>query len=217
MRVVTVSQYKKSIYEIGLSKEEEAVIWDFYVTRSFAASASQKRTIKEFGYSQIPLKQMLELAGITNDTCKILPCTTMPSTIKSLGLETSAKDKNGNKVEIGIDIDTPRLCCIQKFTVTDEQGISPAGSAAECLLTHIRNSFAHGNTYFFDNGNVLLEDKDGNKITARILIPVRLLLEWIILIDKNGTVYPNLHHGKAKISSLENTNNRTDALMKNVS
>ena len=212
-----VSKYKKSIYEAGLSKEEETIIWDFYVTRSFAASASQKRAIKEFGYSQIPLKQMLELAGVTNDTCKILPCTTMPNTIKSLGLETSAKDKNGNKIEKDIDVDTPRLCCIQKFTVTDDQGISPTDSAAECLLTHIRNSFAHGNTYFFDNGNVLLEDRDGNKITARILISVQLLLEWIMLIDRNGTVYPHLHHDKIKISSLQNTDEKNDILMKNVS
>lgn len=209
--MVKVSQYKKSIYEIGLSKEEEAIIWDFYVTRSFAASASQKRTIKEFGYSQIPLKQMLELAGVTDDTCKILPCTTMPNTIKSLGLETSAKDKDGKTVEVGIDIDNPRLCCIQKFKVADEQGISPTVSAAECLLSHIRNSLAHGNTYFFDNGNVLLEDKDGNKITARILIPVQVLLEWVMLIDKSGVVYPNLRLSRNKDSDLENPGKETVA------
>ena len=60
------------------------------------------------------------------------------------------------------------------------------------MFTHIRNAFAHGNTYFFENGNVLLEDKDGNKITARILIAVQTLVDWIRLIDKDSIIYPVL-------------------------
>lgn len=192
--MVKISPYKKSIHQIGLDPNIENIIWDFYVTRSFASSASQKRSVKEFGISQIPLKKMMLKAGIAEGKSKIIPCTTMPGTIRELGLETTSKDNNGKTVEKEIDIDEPRLCCIHKFTVTDEQGISPNGSPAECLLTHIRNAFAHGNTYFFDNGNVLLEDKDGNKITARILLSVQSLIDWIILVDKGGAVYPSLHN-----------------------
>lgn len=55
----------------------------------------------------------------------------------------------------------------------------------KCLFRHIRNAFAHGNTYFFENENVLLEDKDGKKVTARILIPQQALLEWTGIIDKS--------------------------------
>lgn len=58
-----------------------------------------------------------------------------------------------------------------------------------CLMRHIRNTFAHGNTYFFDNDNMLLEDKDGEKITASILISKRSLLDWIKIIDKDSKFY----------------------------
>lgn len=48
-----------------------------------------------------------------------------------------------------------------------------------CLFRHIRNSFSHANTYFFDNDYMLLEDKEKNRITARILIKQQTLLDWI--------------------------------------
>lgn len=191
-----VSAYKKSIHEIGLDPEKESIIWDFYVTRSFASSASQKRSVKDFGISRIPLKEMFAAAGVAEGDAIIIPCTTMPGTLQKLALETTAKDESKNTIELDIDVDRPRLCCIQKFSVTDEKGITAQGSPAECLLTHIRNAFAHGNTFFFDNGNVLLEDKDSNKITARILISVQTLIDWIVIIDKIGSVYPCLQEEK---------------------
>ena len=42
-----IQLYKKSINESAFSSEQIAMIWDFYVTKSIAASASQKRTAKE--------------------------------------------------------------------------------------------------------------------------------------------------------------------------
>ena len=42
---------------------------------------------------------------------------------------------------------------------------------------------------FFDNGTVLLEDKDGAKITAEILINQQTLLDWIKIIDKDERFY----------------------------
>ena len=62
-------------------------------------------------------------------------------------------------------------------------------SRIKALFRHMRNSFAHGNTYFFDNNMVLLEDKDGGKITATILLPVHSLVDWIFIVDKNGNYY----------------------------
>ena len=61
---------------------------------------------------------------------------------------------------------------------------------AESVLTHIRNAFAHGMTYFFDNRNVLLEDKDQRGIiTARIILKMQTLLDWITLIDREQRYY----------------------------
>ena len=188
---VLVSNYKKSIYEIGLPRKTEAMIWDFYVTRSFASSASQKRKAEDFGIKSIPIDVMLKQAGFTEGNFRFMPCTTMTNTIKSLNLCLEGKDKNNKKVEMELeDIETPRMCCLQQFTVTEEGQIKPGPSKADCLFTHIRNAMAHGNTFFFDNGNVLLEDKDGSKITARILISVQSLVEWIRIVDSKGIVYP---------------------------
>lgn len=45
-------------------------------------------------------------------------------------------------------------------------------------------------TYFFDNGNVLLEDKDQRgTITARIILRMQTLLDWITLIDREQRYY----------------------------
>ncbi len=187
-----IFEYKKPIYEIGLPKDLESTIWDFYVTRSFANSASQKRTVKDFGIKQIPFKKMMQKAEITDDNCKILTCTTMKKALADLKLEVEGKDERGNKTTIEIDFDTPRICCLQSFTVNEDIKVVPSGSQADCILTHIRNSFAHGNTYFFDNGNVLLEDKDRGKVTARMLIAVESLIDWIKLIDSSHIVYPEL-------------------------
>lgn len=187
-----ISQYKKSIYEIGLKKEFESLIWDFYVTRSFANSANQKRAVSDFGIKQIPIKEMMTEAGISNENFKILTCTTIRKTMGELDLEVEGKDDKGNKIEVPIDIDTPRICCTQGFTVSEDIKVIPSGSQADSLFTHIRNAFAHGNTYFFDNHFVILEDKDQRKITARICISVDTLVRWIRLIDKEGIVYPSL-------------------------
>ena len=46
---LNVYPYKKSIYEIGLPKEQEAMIWDFYVTKSIAGSSSQQRSLSDYG------------------------------------------------------------------------------------------------------------------------------------------------------------------------
>lgn len=52
-----------------------------------------------------------------------------------------------------------------------------------CLFRHIRNSFAHNNTYFFENGNLLLIDFDGkNKVSAMLLIRQQTLFDWMALI-----------------------------------
>lgn len=178
--------YKKSIYEVGISDEKQALIWDFYVTHSFASSASQKRAVKDYGLNQLPLKEMLKAASITEENSKILPCSSLKNTLLSLNLDTNNE----------INFETPRLCCLQPFKVDESLKIIPLCSQAECLFTHIRNAFAHGNTFFLDNGNVLFEDKDRQKVTARIFIAVDTLIQWIIMIDKNHFIYSDFSRWK---------------------
>lgn len=62
---VFLQGHKKSIYDIGLDKDFEATIWDFYVTRAMCESAAQKRLISDYGVKNIPYDEMLKVAEIS--------------------------------------------------------------------------------------------------------------------------------------------------------
>ena len=42
------------------------------------------------------------------------------------------------------------------YTISDEEAPKAKAGDAESVLTHIRNAFAHGNTYYFENQFVFL-------------------------------------------------------------
>ena len=65
MSKVAVQPYKKSINESSFSSEQIAMIWDFYVTKSIAASASQKRTPADYGKKTWPWKDMCIKANLS--------------------------------------------------------------------------------------------------------------------------------------------------------
>lgn len=183
----TINQFKKSINESSFSIEQIAMIWDFYVTKSMAGSAAQRRKISDYGQSQIPFAKMLNAATIDDNHYAVLLADKMPLTLKELDFVVA-----GSKgVEIEIDIDTPRFAFLMGYSISDNEPPKAKNdcSKAEGLLTHIRNAFAHGNTYFFPNGNVLLEDKNGSTITAMILIKQQTLLDWIKIIDCDERYY----------------------------
>ena len=72
-----------------------------------------------------------------------------------------------------------------KIRITDTDG-----NRMISLFRHIRNALAHGNTYFFENGFMMLADRNEKKDdTARIILPISALLEWIWIIDKNERYY----------------------------
>lgn len=179
-----VQQYKKSIYEIGLPKEQESIIWDFYVTKSIAGSSSQKRSLADYGLKKIPFEQMLKAGGIDSEHKLILLANSITQTLKDNDL-----DIGNEKKPVAIDVETPRIVCITPYSIADTNKPKAKVGEGESVLTHIRNAFAHGNTYFFDNGNVLLEDKNKNTVTARLILPLQALLDWIKIIDSNNNFY----------------------------
>lgn len=185
---IQVQEFQKSINASGFSSEEISAIWEFYVTKSISKSANQRRSATDYGWNQLPIHQMLQIADIAKDNCKILCATSIDGTLKKLDLIIQEKN-SGEKQPLAIDIDLCRMACTVPFTIADEESPKRQISEAESLLTHIRNAFAHGLTYFFDNGNMLLEDRNQGKVTARILIQQRTLLDWIRLIDKDKKYY----------------------------
>ena len=184
-----VQNYKKSINQTLFTPEQVAIIWDFYVTKSIAESASQKRKITDYGYKQFPWKEMLAKAGISSDNVKILLANSINKTLEQYDL-TITEGKGENKQNKAIEIDVLKIVCLTPYTISDEESPKGRVGEAESVLTQIRNSLAHGNTYFFENGNVLFEDKDmRGVITARIILKQQTLLDWISLIDKDQQYY----------------------------
>lgn len=185
---VAVQPFRKSINEGSFSSEQIAMIWDFYVTKSIAASAAQKRTASCYGHKSLPWKDMCTIANLTESTMKILPANSINKTLEELDLaiETGKGNERRNNP---IDIDTPRIACLSPFSIADEEPPKAKVGDAESVLTHIRNAFAHGNTYFFENQFVMFEDKDPRGIiTARIMLSQHTLIDWISTVD-NGRRY----------------------------
>lgn len=106
-------------------------------------------------------------------------------TLESMDLD--SKDKNC------ICISHPRTVLQWKTTLSiqedGEVNVSTSETRMECLFRHFRNSLAHNRTYVFTDiekgDTILLEDADeaSKKISARILIKTRTLLDWIDVVQ----------------------------------
>ena len=181
-------KFRKVLRDSILSSEECSLVWDFYVSRSFASETANKIDIedygwkykcKKYGYDTLE-KVLLENAGI--EKFFIIRAKTIKNTIKMMNLS----DDN-------ICISHARAVLTQKYKCNPDENeqvkIESDESRINAIFRHIRNSFAHGNTFFFDNGMCLLEDKDGRSITAEILIPQKSLFEWIYIVDRGGKYY----------------------------
>ncbi len=175
-----IDEFHKSINESDFTEEQINIIWDFYVTKSIAGSAAQKRNVRDYGISTLPIKNMLNQSTVESNRIKILPATSISEITTDFKL-----DPNDD-----VEIDHLGIVCLTPFFIESEQKPKKRYGDAESILTHIRNAFAHGNTYFFNNGNVLLTDKDNRgKLTASILIKQQTLIDWIKLIDSNEIFY----------------------------
>lgn len=187
--IVEVQGYKKSINESGFTDEQVAMIWDFYVTKAIADSAAQRRRASDYGLKEIPWKEMLSVAGVIDSNIKVLPANSINKTLLQFDLEI-VEGKGNEKHNKAIDISIPKIVCLTPYSIADEEKPKPRVGDAESVLTHIRNSFAHGNTYFFDNEMLMLEDKDQRGTpTARILLKKQTLLDWIGIVDATQKFY----------------------------
>lgn len=190
---VSKSANKKSLNDSPFSYAQIDMIWDFYVTHAISGGTGMERTISDYGWEKSDNKKngfpalekvLIETAELENNIC-FIRSKTCKDTLNAMDL--------GNDL---ICVSHPRAVMLRNYTLTVDEnekiqfaGGSIAENTTNCLFRHIRNAFAHGNTYFFDNGFLLLEDKDKNIPTASILIKQQTLLDWIKVIDKNEQYY----------------------------
>lgn len=186
-------RYKSSLFESSFSQEEQAIIWDFYVTRSISGASSQSFSVTDFGWKTTQSKtngypaieeKMATIASFDNGFCMIRS-STIKDTLKAM-------DLSGEN----ICVEHPRAVLKQNYKIScdENEKMQFDSSATEsrfvCLFRHIRNAFAHGNTYFFENGSILLEDYEGkNTITCSMVIKHEVLMEWIYAIDFSEKYY----------------------------
>lgn len=190
---VSKAANKKSLKDSPFSYAQIDMIWDFYVTHAISGGTGLERTVEDYGWSKTENKKdgypaiecsLIEKAKLKNNICFIRA--------KKCNDTLGAMDLSNDL----ICVSHPRAVLLRNYTlsVDENERISFAGSSAAenqvvCLFRHLRNAIAHGNTYFFENGFVLLEDKDKSSISASILIQQQTLLDWISVIDRNKKYY----------------------------
>lgn len=193
-----ISSFHMSLHESSYwTPDEISSIWDFFVTKSVANSASQRRTASDYGLKQLPFDTLLEYEGVPSGKRELLMADNLGDVIEEYGFKTTVNQKSADgvkqEIEAPIDIVSPRVLCIQPYTISGRKGPEPKDSGkGMTLLTHIRNSLAHGCTYYFPNGMMLLEDKAGGssgKTTAMMLLPQKAFTDWIKAIDIDARFY----------------------------
>lgn len=183
--------YRRSLKDSGFNDYQCNTIWDFYVARSFAAATGNQISLDNFGWKNtnskvdgLPaLEERMKTAASLPEFC-IIRSRTINDTLAAMDLLNSR-----------ICISHPRAVIMQDFSFESDENeqvkIKSGESRINAIFRHIRNSFAHGNTYFFENGMCLLEDKDKGKITAEILVSKQSVLDWIQIVDRNHSYYPD--------------------------
>ena len=168
------------------------MIWDFYVTHAISGGTGIERSLSDYGWDNTNSK-ISGYGAIENALFDPMFFEKICFIRAKKCNDTLAAMELSNDL---ICVSHPRAVMLQNFDIIIDENESisySSSSISESKLTalfrHIRNAFAHANTYFFDNGIVLLEDKDGKKITAEILIKQQTLLDWIKIIYKDEKYY----------------------------
>lgn len=192
-KIVLNRQDDIALKNILSSPDEINMIWDFYVSHAPILN-DQKEKGNGFGYrylgdigwgGSVKLseleKELIKSAGLGHFV--MIKADEITETLKSMNLNDKICWKH------------PRAVLKQSYTIkVRENGkidITNSESRMVCLFRHIRNSLAHNRIYLSqDRTMILLEDaEDGGRLSARILIPVHSLVEWIKIVDRNKNFY----------------------------
>lgn len=191
---VGFDQSMGSIADCDYSLVQLKAILDFYLTHTPIKSDEKKSTNGQ------PVRHLSDYnwkgsSDLTKLERSLLSSSGIPSFVM---LKSDSIEGTIQSMQLGnpLCIQHPRaVMSINKKISIREDGkvaIEATETRLACLFRHIRNSIAHGRNHLFSSGNLLLEDGDGERITARILIPQDALVKWIALVDQDGAFYPEL-------------------------
>ena len=190
---VALKQQDIALKDISLPTDEINMVWDFYVSHApIKKDKTEKgngfgyRSLAEFGWrgtgglTELE-RRLIKAAGLGHFV--MIKADEITETLESMNLNGEICWKH------------PRAVLKRNFKVkvheSGEISVDATESRMLCLFRHIRNALAHNRMYFSEDGTmVLLEDaEDGGRLTARILIPIHSLVEWIEIVDKDKKFY----------------------------
>lgn len=187
---------RASFVEANYSREELEAIIDFYITntpiKKTKDAGGSGRWLGEYGWTGVP--------GLHSLESKLLRVSGVTSFVM---LKSSKADETIKAMKLGDEIcaEHPRAVLTQECRTTVNEDGSISNTAREsrmvCLFRHVRNAIAHGQSYVLPNNNLILDDKNDLGKTASILIPSKTLVDWIRVVDKEGSFYPGLRDNRS--------------------
>lgn len=164
--------------DFRLSINEFYLLYSFYVTHSMCRSQSaKKRDFIDYGWENNEIKQ----TGLKSKLVKILKLDNNPKFVFTAEDDLREQFSNNDLLDGALkDKDTQRAVSAK----TEE-----ANNYFK-LFHRVRNGLAHGNFNLVYSSNkermILIQDSDGCNVTARVVLRLDTLFDFIRVIDKNG-------------------------------
>jgi hypothetical protein len=187
--LVKADEHICSFSKIGFRSEEFYDIIEFYLLK---APIQKSDAEKQFGLTKLGEYGWVGNAGMSKLERELLKSSGISS---FCFIKADTISETLEQMQLGNErwcVEHPRAVLKQDFKVKlHENGrveIIGQEKRMECLFRHIRNSIAHNHIYYFENGNMVLEDVDNQSkktVTARILIRKETLIDWMYIIKKN--------------------------------
>lgn len=174
---VAIAGYRTAIVDADCFSEGEKLrLMDFYVANALVATCRTGKRLADYGWTGRRLlgkleKYFMECCSINSAFFLISRTDKFPKTLERFNLNIGGR----------ICVSCPRGAMTEGCSV--EEGVvvkKGKENRVETILRHIRNAIAHGNTFIFDNSNILFVDANGNgDKTCVLLIPAKGLLDFM--------------------------------------
>lgn len=186
---VEIANYKKSIIDAGLSKDDLDKILRVFLFGAPTLKNSKdtngfNKRLRDYGWGVSGYdRNKLERALLKNSSINSFVV------IKSNSIAETRKIMN---FESKMCVSHERILLKQNGSAVinelNEYSFDEKEDRMQCLFRHIRNSLAHNRTYLFENGFIFLEDIEGESeaVTACILVNLETLLRWADVLEKEG-------------------------------
>lgn len=174
--------------EYTLSQEEYALIYSFYVTYSMCGKQSLKRrTFMDYGWEsnniQVVDNHKKRNTDLGNALIRVIDFSKL-STFIFTDKDDLKKQFSNNNLEDGILTDYDVERCVIGQTSESNKYLK--------LFYRIRDGFAHGKFLLKKSSAnekmVIIQDDNGKNVTARIVIKLSTLLQFVSCIDLNKTI-----------------------------